>query len=321
MTISNLVPIEIKGHQLEIDVLDELQQFDWKRSRITQNSFIACSPFRDEKKPSFAVSLRHGGWSDWGNDHPQWQKGRFPRLLAYLRNATIEEIEEYLLSKYRPFLDLDGLKLNLDLDQIKQPKKVFSSDDLKKYRFRHPYLANRGIPEKVQRAFKIGYDMEHKAVVIPWFNFRNEIINLKFRSVYNKVFWYASAGQPIGNHIFGINFIYKKSAKIAYLVESEIDAMYLWGHGFPAIALGGSNLTDVQKTLILQSSIEKLVIASDNDAAGERLKNKLVRCLAGLIHLFSIDFSTKDVNELSPVELKNVCNNYFPLDRIFLDNV
>jgi DNA primase len=67
-----------------------------------------------------------------------------------------------------------------------------------------------------------------------------------------------------------MHFVNKLGCETVYVVESEIDCLYLWSHGKPAIALGGSNMSQVQRQLILRSPIKTLVLSTDNDVGWEK---------------------------------------------------
>jgi len=279
---------------------------------VRVEEFTACSPFRDESSPSFSINLISGQWIDFGSsDH--YSKGNLVTLLSYLHNETPLEIETYLLEKYGiDFMDTDSLELNFNLsleDQVE--KKIITLEDYKQYSYRHNYLNGRGINEKVQRAFKIGYDKKGKAIAIPWFDKDGNIINVKFRSVSTKRFYYYPTGQAIKNHLYGMHFVFKLNLKRVFIVESEIDALYLWSCGFPAIALGGSNISAAQQQLILRSPITDLVIATDNDAVGRQIRERIISSFVGYteLHDLILPSTVKDVNELSPARLTSLAKN------------
>lgn len=308
-------------YELPVDILEELNFYDWNRARVKTDEMVACSPFRYEKSPSFSVNLETGLWVDFGSDD-YYSKGNFITLLSYLRNETPQEVEDYLLDKYGIDLsDVDKLELNVSFEIDTKVDTVISTDTYSQYAYRSPYLASRGITEKVQRAFKIGFDQRGKAVSIPWFDIEGNIVNIKFRSVNTKRFYYYPTGQAIRNHLYGMHFIYRMKCEVAYIVESEIDALYLWSHGYPAIAIGGSNFSDRQKQLLLRSPIKKLIIATDNDRVGGEVKNKIVKALIGFKDLHEITFPdfAKDVNDLNPQQLKDVAEKTTPVNIVLFD--
>lgn len=295
-------------YELPVDVLEELNYYDWNRANVKADEMIACSPFRDERSPSFSINLETGLFIDFGSDD-LFSRGNLITLLSYLRNETHVEVEDYLLDKYGIDLsDVDKLELNFDLNFDVKTEINIDIETYKKYAYRSPYLATRGITEKIQKAFKIGYDKQNKAVAFPWFDTKGNIVNIKFRSTKSKKFFYYPQGQPIRNHIYGMHFVYRLDLKKVYIVESEIDALYLWSNGIPAIALGGSNISDKQKQLIMRSPIETLVLATDNDKVGKEIRKKIKEAFLGIKDLREVNFpeSVKDVNELKSEQLKEL---------------
>lgn len=302
--------MRLRGYEVQVDFAAELEKYEWRRPRWAGKKFQACSPFRNERHPSFAVHLETGVYIDSGSQNEEWRKGNFAKLLAYLRNETYEETVDYLLETYCSALgNLEKLRLTFDLalaDEARKPMDVAVLDD---FMYRHPYLNScRGIEEKWQRAFRVGYDWKHKAVTFPWYDRRGNLVNIKFRSVEDKRFWYYGDGHPIKNHVYALNFIYRAKETTAYVVESEIDAITLWQAGFPAIALGGANLTGKQRDLLLQSPVETFVLATDNDKAGRRIARTLIDELSGFktVLIIKLPDHVKDINDMTRNELLKV---------------
>ncbi len=316
--------IRVRGHNLNVDIESELQKYNWRHARWKPNKLIACSPFRFERKPSFACSLETGVWIDSGNeDDPEWFKGNFIKLLSYLQGVTYVQAEEYLLRNYSPeYSDLDELELKINLQSGQETSRIFfQPEDLEPYQYKHPYLTRRGISEKVQRAVKIGYDPKTKAVVIPWFDRFGRIVNIKFRSVKNKVFWYAADGQPIENHLYLLDLVYRLDRDPVYIVEGEIDALTLWQTGRAAVALGQGSLTRNQTKLLIKCPAKMLIIATDNDKAGQRIKQEIIYRLAGFKYIKELVFppGRKDVNEFTEEELKNLASRPVNLANFLVD--
>lgn len=296
---------------IEVDVYEELMNYSWNKGKKKGNEYICCSPFRDEQHPSFSINLETGLWIDFGSDDEYWKKGSFIKLIAFLENISFEESEEMLLEAYGVFLDdVDGLELNINIQNEEVQPKTFTRDDLKEYLIRtiesKSYMNSRGISEEVMKKFIVGYDKKQKAMAFLWLDAKTgKPVTVKFRKIRSKVFYYIDEGQKVNNHIFGLYQVMKEGHKVVFIVESEIDALYLWTLGIPAVALGGSNLSDKQKRLLLLSGIETLVIATDNDKAGFKIRKQLERELMGYmdIKILYLPYHAKDVNDLGPEEL------------------
>ena len=40
--------IKVAGRSIDVDVKEELMQYEWRRAKFTEDKIIACSPFRDD---------------------------------------------------------------------------------------------------------------------------------------------------------------------------------------------------------------------------------------------------------------------------------
>jgi len=295
--------INIRGLDIPVDIRTEIESYNWERENWKDDRLIACSPFRDERNPSFAVNLENGTFIDSGGDG-DYRKGNLVKLLSFLNGESYAETEDHLITLYSPqFGDLNEMTLPdvSDWETTVKNDKTFDKEALQEFAFKHPYLENRGIPFNVQRAFDIGFDPATKSVVIPWHNMKGEIVSWKHRKVTSKVFWYVKGGQPIRDHLYGIHWVVKRKAKTAWIVESEIDALTLWSNGIPAVAIGTSILSKAKRDLILKSGIEKLVIATDNDEDGEKGKRSIIEQLSGFVVLSEVDWTgrkEKDINDV-----------------------
>jgi 5S rRNA maturation endonuclease (ribonuclease M5) len=310
--------ITIHGRKVSVDVLAELEEYSWTRPKWNHDKLIAGSPFRYDSTPSFFVNLDeshefYGCWSDSGAVDDEWKSGGFVKLIAFLRDETYFEAAEYLLDTYG--VNYGELSDGDSLPPLKIPKLTYGKVErfrqaldpsvLEPYKFRHPYLARRGISEAVQRLMNVGYDRDRKAVTIPWYLPDGRLANVKYRRVDSKIFWYRKNSCPIRNLVYGINVIYRKNISKTVICEAEIDAMTVMTSGYAAIAVGGSSLTDQQAGIIKRSPIEQLYIATDNDEVGERLRAEVIRKLSGYVTMYDVRIPVpyKDANEVGDSEV------------------
>ncbi len=298
----------IGDYEVDVDFEAELKEFTWSRPKWKDNKLIACSPFRDEVNPSFAVTYDKGGIFIDSGGEGEWRSGGFVKLLSWLRNETEQETREYLLDKYFivGFRDTDELELCFDdWEETKKENEIIPLKVLDQYRYSHPYLEKkRGIESVYQRALKIGYDPKKKAVSFPIFDKKGTLVNIKFRATWGKQFWYYN-NNPVRDHLYLLDLVLKKNAKRVFLVESEIDAITLFKNGFPAVAVMGGSLTTKQKRLLIDAGIETLVLATDNDKQGRRLAKSIHGQLGGLMNIESMEFPEiyKDVNDIPTDQL------------------
>lgn len=287
---------------MDIDYRTELEKYSWIKPRWASDKLIAASPFRYDQTPSFFVRLETygdipaGTWSDSGAYDQEWTSGNFTKLIAFLRNETYEETEEYLREEYGCFDNMhDTIKLRPIHLHIQRSRQPLNAGFLDKYSEDSNYLNQRGISENVQRQMGVRLDRANKAAVIPWFGPDGSLVNVKFRTVYGKTFWYIKGGRPIRELVYGI----ERAAHTAVICEAEIDAMSWMVAGYSAVAVGGASFNSWKRDLILRSPIEELIIATDNDKAGGKLRTEIESMLRGYVRLRHayVPGDVKDANE------------------------
>jgi DNA primase len=290
-------------HLYEIDIRAELEKYSWTKPRWSSDKLICASPFRYDKSPSFFVRLEQygdypaGTWSDSGAYDQEWASGNFVKLLSFLRNETYEETEEYLRGEYGWQDESEEGKVKLipiNL-RIQRARQSLSSEILERYTEDYSYLKSRGISERVQRQMGVLYNPQQKAAVIPWRLAKNNLASVKFRTVYGKTFWYHKGGRPIRELVYGID----QAQATTVICEAEIDAMSWMEAGYAAVAVGGASFNKWKRDLILRSPIEELIIATDNDKAGGKLRNEIETAMRGHVRVRQahVRADCKDANE------------------------
>jgi DNA primase len=290
--------IRIRGQDVQVDIRTELEQFSWTRPKWSSDKLIAASPFRYDKTPSFFVNFTGeyaGCFGDSGAYDAEWESGNFPKLLSFLRNESYEETEEYLLGEYGRDEATEKITLkyvNLSIQRNRQP---LNANILDKYTEDYSYLMKRGINEETQRQAGVLYDRESRAAVIPWNLTEKKVNNVKFRTVYGKTFWYHKGGRPIRELVYGID----QAQATTVICEAEIDAMSWMEAGYSAVAVGGASFNRWKRDLLLRSPIEELIIVTDNDKAGGKLRNEIEMAMKGHVRVRQayVRADCKDANE------------------------
>lgn len=309
----------IKGLDLDINISDELEDFTFDRMRIRGEKLQCCSPFRTENSPSFAINLESGLWVDSGANDDKLRKGNLITFLAYMRGVSFEEVEQYLIEKYYNMLsDIDDIQLEINLDLNVKENKYIPVERMLKFKSFSNYLTNRGISTEIQDLFNTGVDKCSRAVSFVWNDISGNIINIKYRLVDKKTFYYEKEGRPIRNYLYGLYQCKQKKAKRIWICESEIDALTLWSNGQCAVALGGSALSENQKKLILTSGAVELVVATDNDGVGIMLRDILIEEFMGAMDIYKPKFpiGIKDINELTVEQLDTVILNVEKVEMV-----
>src|SRR5690554_2251318 len=135
--------IRIQGVEIDINIREELSQFDWIRPKWTSDKLIAASPFTYDRTPSFFVNLDGeyaGTWADSGAYDADYASGNFAKLLAFLRDETYEETCEYLFEIYAPSTFV-GEHIEVPSVEVKPSKRriTLNESPLTGPLYRHPY--------------------------------------------------------------------------------------------------------------------------------------------------------------------------------------
>lgn len=302
---------KIKNADYEFDVAAYLEQRGINYKLSGKNLMLSC-PFHEDKHPSFGINIYNGKYhclSGSCNVH-----GNLPMFIRRIEGLpSYDAAESWLRGNFGVNPDLIDKPFDLVFGRHgpdQQEEIVFIPEEfLKEWDFRHPYLETRGIPDIWQRRFRIGYDKNGSCITLPWYDRLGNCVGAKKRSVTGKFFWtyHLSSVGPNKLTLFGINHVFRKRSASVVIVESEIDALYLWANGYPAAALGTSHITKAQLNELKNCPIEEIIIATDNDDAGRIIGQELIQKLNWIPNIKLLDWSRfpgfKDVNELGATQL------------------
>lgn len=290
--------VRISGQDVNIDIRDELEAFEWERPKWSYDKLIAASPFRYDRSPSFFVHLDGeyaGAWGDSGAHDDEWKSGNFTKLLSFLRNETMEETSEYLSEKYLENYDNRDKLLILPHLRTKARQRTLSHDTIE--RTISPYLTKRGISSEVQALAGVGKSRHYGFVALPWYTADGRLANVKYRSTRGKTFFYEKDATPIRSLIFGAN-LYTTDDNDLIVCEAEIDALSWRTAGFNAVAVGGVAFTTLQADILRRMPFKRLLLAGDNDKAGQAFNARIVQSINDRpIALIQLDDAYKDANE------------------------
>lgn len=295
--------LKIRNHKVDVDIAAELAEYDWGyNAKWTADKLIAASPFRDDSTPSFFVNLNGkyaGSFGDSGAYDDEYKSGDFTKLLAYLRAESREETERYLIDSYGIlYEDSDDIRLP-DIRLIQRNSTVELPSETVTEAI-SPYLTRRGISPDVQRIYGVGYGAAHKGfTAIPWHSADGRLANIKYRSTSGKKFFFEKGATPVRSLVYGLDIVNQNREEMAIICEGEIDVMSWRTAGIAAIGIGGSSISREQIDAIKRSSIKRLGLGGDNDAAGQSLNEQVRRGLEGYVELYSVDYeSLNDANEV-----------------------
>lgn len=296
--------INVLDRQIDVDIREELANFEWENDNWESNKLIASSPFRgSDRHPSFYIDFSGeyaGVWGDSAAEDDYLQSGTLPKLLAFLRDESYEEACEYLLERYDVEYSSDDIELRMGATVTQEeryrpiPPEVYNrpSDGT--------YMRSRGIHPKVVEM--MGVFDAGKAVGIPWKNAKGDVMAIKYRSKKNKAFYYETGGQPLRELIYGLDIVIERGITRAVICEAETDAMTHMSAGTFAIAIGGARFNAKQADMILASGLNEIILGGDNDLAGRRFNERVADMLRNKVDIYDMDYTQfgrmKDANEI-----------------------
>lgn len=258
----------------------------------------AMCPFHEDASPSFGVLVAEGAWKCLAGC------GENSDLAVLVERVSGEPSATARRRLLRGMTD-DPDALRIALVKTAPHTEDREVEPLFYERDRVPqYLLDRGFDLGTLRAWRVGYDPLTNAAVIPIYQ-NNIIIGLIRRHIDSKPKYTYSYGLVKEQILFGIEHV-AVTAKSVFLVEGSLDCIWLHKHGYAAVAILGSSLSEHQAAQV-RRRFRKVTLAFDADAAGYLANKGARKQLAGLqISQIKLPEGIKDVQECDRDVLKKV---------------
>jgi len=297
---------------------------------------ITC-PFHNhgqEKKPSMGVKKQGGIAHCFTCD----EVVDFTELISYCVNGTKSSQygTTWLLNRYRDFT-FQTLKETLKFNEFRgkekdklivakcrgehsdvniatgkrESKHFVSETELDSYRWTHNYWTKRGITdESIIELFDLGYDKKTDCITFPVRDINGNCEFVARRSVRTKFFQYPTG---VSKPLYGLYELYNsriiqgtRKAPAIIVCESMIDCVLLWQSKHPALALNGLG-NDRQFKQLMDLPIRHIILATDNDEAGQKAKDRIKKYVHNKI-FSEIIFpeGIKDIGECSREQVDNI---------------
>ena len=210
--------------------------------------------------------------------------------------------EEWLMERFGTTLVSSVEYLpEITLEKPKVEKTYLDESILTQYDYYHPYMWYRKLSKEVVDMFRVGYDIEREAITFPVYDEKHKLVMVTARSVNTKMFWIpAETEKPV----YLLYYLLENNIKTAYVVESQINALYMWSLGYPTIGLFGTGSEQQYKTL-RKCGIRNFITLFDGDEAGQKGAYRFRKNMPKDCFITNINLPTgKDVNDLSADEVK-----------------
>lgn len=216
--------------------------------------------------------------------------------------------------------DRKPIELNITRGQEKIEEQTYvSEEELDSYRYTHPYWAKRGITdESIIDLFDLGYSPKEQMITFPVRDINGNCLFVAKRSVNTKFFNYP---EGVVKPLYGL-YEYLSELETAdcecdpnefskiIVVESMIDCLRLWQNGNFAVALNGLG-NDLQMKQLRELPCRKLILATDNDKAGQSARQKIKQSIKNkIITEVKIPDGCKDIGDCTDEQIQQL-EEYF----------
>lgn len=280
-----------------------LEEYLQRKGINTKELFRCISPNHEDKNPSMSFYAKKNKCTCFacGKNYDifdlvkmEYGLKTFPEQLRkveeFMKNPDlIEDVNKTIYSKKNISIELgnnieknksiSNKKSVLDPNNPNDIERIIKYQNYIKYCMSNlkecDYLTKRGISEKIQKEYHIGYDPNfkyasfNKAIIIPTYygclTARNIDDSSKDRL------------RKLGNaQIFHYDRIKENPGKEFYIVEGEIDALSIAEAGKKAIALGSVNEINLLVNKLKEDKFEnKFILMLDNDEIGKKTQEML----------------------------------------------
>jgi DNA primase len=167
-------------------------------------------------------------------------------------------------------------------------------------------MYQRKLTDDIINRYDIGYDPIQETLTFPQRDKNGNTLFIARRSVNTKYFHYPNqATKPL----YGVYELYQlpEFPKTVYVCESMLDALRVCAiPGYYAVALNGLGSTNQFKELTLLPC-RKLILATDNDEAGMKARQKIKQNVKNkILTQVILPPHRKDMNDLTEEEFLNL---------------
>lgn len=280
---------------------------------ISKRDNVICTcPFHKdgfEKRPSMNIYQGNAERVEYGVVHCFTcdYKASLPKFIADIYGEKTPFGEEWLLDRFGGDFVEEALYIPPIETSINTVNPKLDPKILDNYRFKHPYMYQRGLTDPIIEYFQIGYDKELDAITFPvWDEFGN-LVAITKRSTKTKKFYIP---ENLDKPVYLLNVIKAAGITTAVVCESQLNTLNAWRFGRPAIGLFGTGSTH-QLEILRRSGIRHYILMFDGDEAGRKGATKFKKAFDKDVLITDVHmYWGKDVSDLSEKEFNTLLTKY-----------
>lgn len=297
-----------------IDILRRINRDCGKYSIIKEHTdylMVQCPFHKDgkEQHPSCIVASSDEGMSQKGWHHC-FACGVDMSLQDAIANCfgiTKQQSEQWLIDNFFTGYYFSPVELlpEIKLDNYSAPQTL-DEKVLEKFTYYHDYMWKRKLTKEIVDKYEVGYDPQTSQIIFPVRDETGQLVMITSRSIISKKF---HIDKNIEKPVYLLYDMLRSDKKVVYVVESQINALYLNSLGYPAVALIGLG-TQHQYNILRKSGIRSFVLMFDGDIHGRNGAERFKRALGDESFIIDIILPAgKDVNDLSAEEIKKLVDS------------
>lgn len=303
----------IKNNIKKEKFLDLLLKHGAKNLRLLGDTYRCTCPIHGgNNDTAFSYNPNNNLWTCF----TECGGGDVFTLVAMLNDMDMEtQFKEIVsLTAFELGIQIDGMSFeNHTEDYLKEVNEwlqyalrrteIFNQPyDLSKLGTRYRLNSYRGISKEVLEANGVGFLKEMNRYIFPIYNESEEVIGASLRANGNETPKWIHRPKSIktGQILYNFSNCKGKHSKV-YLVEGIIDCLRLIEIGVPNVMCTFGARVTHEQTMILLKNFDEVVLAFDNDEAGQKAINKFIEKSRKIINIsvLVIDKKFKDVGEIN----------------------
>lgn len=228
-----------------------------------------------------------------------------PQFIAdCFDEPDIEFGQEWLLERCQTaFLSEVDYLPPIELNKKRAVKQYMDESILKCYEYYHDYMWYRKLTKEIVDLFEVGYDPVKDMITFPVRDEQGGLVFITGRYVKSKRFQIPEAVQK---PVYLLYYILQQKITSVAVCESQINCLYLWSIGIPAVCLFGTGTT-YQYQLLRKSGIRSYILMFDGDSAGRKGAIRFRTNMQDDAFITDVLLPAgKDVNDLTPEEVKTL---------------
>jgi DNA primase len=292
---------------LEIEVKELFSKYGIQIHAESGNEVTIYCPFhKNRNTPSFYLNKKTGLWQCFNPSCGE--KGNFKKLYRQITGKS-----------YGRQTVLDPTALKNELDRALRPpvaeqelsldNVIIDYEDSSKTSKLTPFI-ERGLSLDTLEHFEIGFSENKNRIVVPVRNPQYKLVGLIGRAIESEQEPRYLYNTGFKRALVLFNIQNAKHHPDVIIVEGSVDAMKVHEAGFPNVVATLGAQVSAQQVSMLKKYFDKIIIFSDNDEAGNAMRDAIINsCCGKELYTASISDGLKDPGEMSVKQIQDSINN------------